>query len=223
MLIALLMVGVALLAFGALVLLKYSDRPGGTIKWLGAEVSSKGAGLPLIALGVFFIAFAAVRFPAPSIGPAPNASTSPASIRNSAKGLIRSGSDANCIDVALGEVPRDRVRTVEVGMRDVEIIGSHQKLDAPFALLLTENGQRIGALRVRMYGATNAATALFKIEEAIDAQCANVEDVHNFSRGGSPRELQNWDTLRETLGAHLYDLRIGGEGNINVGFFTRIP
>lgn len=216
MLIALLLLGVALVAFGALVLLKYSDRPGGTIKWLGAEVSSKGAGLPLIALGVGCIGFAAVRFPLASPGPDPIIPPPPET-----SATRRPDSDTSCVAALLSGVPRDRIHTVEVGMGDVEIIGSHQKLDAPFVLLLTENGQRIGALRLRLYQASNSA--VYKIEQAIDAGCANVEEMRNTSRGGNPRELLNWDTLRETLGAHQYDLRIGGDGNINVGYFTRIP
>ena len=40
MLIALALLGVVLIAFGAVVLLRYSDRPGGTLKWRGAEVTS---------------------------------------------------------------------------------------------------------------------------------------------------------------------------------------
>jgi hypothetical protein len=49
---ALLIVGIALLAFGALVLLRYPTRPGGKVAWRGFEVSSAGAGLPILALGV---------------------------------------------------------------------------------------------------------------------------------------------------------------------------
>src|SRR4051794_8104467 len=57
--------GCALLLFGGVVLLRYSDRPGASIKWLGVEVSSAGAGLPLVALGVGCILFAVLRNSAP--------------------------------------------------------------------------------------------------------------------------------------------------------------
>lgn len=54
----LVVVGVALVLFGALVLLRFPDRPGGRLVWHGVEVSSVGAGLPLIVLGVAAIAIA---------------------------------------------------------------------------------------------------------------------------------------------------------------------
>jgi hypothetical protein len=47
-----LIVGMALVAFGAFVLIRMPLRPGGTIKTKWFEVSSVGAGLPLIVLGV---------------------------------------------------------------------------------------------------------------------------------------------------------------------------
>lgn len=52
----LLVVGVGVVALGALVLLLFPDRPGGKIAWQGVEVSSIGAGLPLIVVGLAAIA-----------------------------------------------------------------------------------------------------------------------------------------------------------------------
>src|SRR4029453_11124988 len=54
----LLVVGVGVVALGALVLLLFPDRPGGKIAWQGVEVSSLGAGLPLIVVGIAAIAIA---------------------------------------------------------------------------------------------------------------------------------------------------------------------
>jgi hypothetical protein len=56
----LVIVGVALIVFGAFVLIRMPLRPGGTIKTKWFEVSSVGAGLPLIVLGVAAIVFARV-------------------------------------------------------------------------------------------------------------------------------------------------------------------
>jgi hypothetical protein len=42
--ILLIAVGIAVAVFGALVLLRFPDRPGGKIAWQGLEVSSVGAG-----------------------------------------------------------------------------------------------------------------------------------------------------------------------------------
>lgn len=38
-------VGVVLVGLGALILLRFPDRPGGSVRFLGMEVSSIGAGL----------------------------------------------------------------------------------------------------------------------------------------------------------------------------------
>ncbi|MEP7001872.1 MAG: hypothetical protein ABI969_15400 [bacterium] len=223
MLITLLALGVALIAFGAVVLLRYPDRPGGTLKGFGAEVTSKGAGLPLIALGVGCIGYAAVHFQQQNLLQSAKNTTIDTGATGGTSSVTRQVNDTSCLSTLLSGIPRDRIDSVEVGVRDLEIIGSHQKLDSAFALVLTENGKRIGALRLRLYPAKTSSSHLYKIEQAVDASCANVEQMRNTSVGGNPRELMNWNTMRATLGAHEYDLRIGGEGSINVSHFTRVP
>jgi hypothetical protein len=51
--------GFLLVVVGVFVLVRYSKAPGGTIKFVGLEVSSGGAGLPLIALGIGCVLVAA--------------------------------------------------------------------------------------------------------------------------------------------------------------------
>jgi hypothetical protein len=70
--VVLVVVGVALVVFGALVLLRFPDRPGGRLAWHGVEVSSVGAGLPLIVLGVVAIVVGAT-----GIGALPGGSIQP--------------------------------------------------------------------------------------------------------------------------------------------------
>jgi hypothetical protein len=55
--------GIAVAVLGALILLVFPDPPGGTISWQGAQVSSVGAGLPLIVVGVVAIAFGGGNLP----------------------------------------------------------------------------------------------------------------------------------------------------------------
>jgi hypothetical protein len=208
--------GIILIAFGAFVLLRHSDRPGGTIKWLGAEVTSTGAGLPLIALGVVFIGFAVVRFP---LGGSPSEPSGVAAVTDRTQ--PQRGDDA-CMTALLADVSKDRIRPIEVGMREVEVIRSDQQLNLPFVLLLTENGKRIGAIRMRRYPGTDYSSDLYKVEDAVDARCAKVDELENPGRGGNPRELQNFDALRITLAGQQYDLRIGGEGSIGIGYFRRV-
>jgi hypothetical protein len=54
-------VGVGVVVLGAVVLLLLPDRPGGTIGWGGMQVKSKGAGLPLIVVGLVAVGFALNR------------------------------------------------------------------------------------------------------------------------------------------------------------------
>ncbi len=61
MLLLLAIVGVVLIVFGALVILKFPDSPGGDVRILGIEVSSPAAGLPLIVLGVAAIVLAGAQ------------------------------------------------------------------------------------------------------------------------------------------------------------------
>jgi hypothetical protein len=200
-------VGIGLVAFGAVVLVRYADRAGGTFKWLGIEMTSTSAGLPLIALGVAAIAFAVTRGDG---APTPAPADTTASTRAAAAG------DSTCLAATFDGVARDRVATVEAGMRDAQVVRRDQPQDTPFGLVLTEDGRRIGALRVRRYG--SGASVLFKIESAVDAECRAAAELENLSRGGDPRAMQNWDTIRLRLGARRYDIRLGGEGDVNVEF-----
>jgi hypothetical protein len=211
MMMTLAVMGAALIIFGAIVLVKFSDRPGGSIKALGAEVSSAGAGLPLIALGVGCIGWAATHWPQS----VPSPSGEPTGLATSAAVVPATPRDTGCVAALLAPAA-GRVDTVETGMQGVEVVGAHERLDLPFAIVLTDNGQPVGIIRARLYRANNASADLYKVEEAVDARCAPVTSMANGSRGGNPKELINWDTLRITLGAHKYDIRIGGEGNISV-------
>jgi hypothetical protein len=216
------------MVFGGIVLLRYSDRPGASLKWLGVELSSTGAGLPLVALGVGCILFAVLRSPAPRASDSPpeaSPKTTAEGFRSAANTPVRPiGKPAgagDCVGAFVASVPADRVVKVEVGMRDLEVIRSDQPMETPFALILTDNAQPIGAIRLRLYKGGDSSADLYKIEAIVDVACAPVEQFRNATRGGNPRELGNWDTVRMRLGGRSYELRIGGEGNITVGRFSR--
>ncbi len=55
----LLAIGIVLVLFGALVLVKFPNKAGGKVTFLGVEISSAGAGLPLVVLGVVTMTLAA--------------------------------------------------------------------------------------------------------------------------------------------------------------------
>jgi hypothetical protein len=54
-------VGVVVLVFGALVLLRFPDKPGGKISIAGLHVSSAGAGLPVMVLGAGLIVLGGLK------------------------------------------------------------------------------------------------------------------------------------------------------------------
>lgn len=221
----LLALGLALVGFGAVVLLRFADRPGATLKWMGLELSSKGAGLPLIGLGVVCVVLA-VQAGSPAPGPA---APDPSSTAEAPGASQDAGSQADrglpeaCLREVAAAVPGRRVREVEEGSRDVLLIDSTQPQDEPFVVVLTDGGEAVGALRARSYNGDDASARFFKLEAVVDARCADVEEVENVSRGGDPRALPNWDTVRLRLGGRRYDLRVGGEGDIGVGYFRRVP
>ena len=217
--VTLLVFGLAIVVFGAVVLLRFADRPGATIKWMGFEVSSKGAGLPLIGLGIVCVVLA-VRFDLWKEGN-PATTFEPATPRRSEE-LVRPGLTGTCLTDFAASVPNRRVGQVEAGMSDVQLISSSEPQDAPFIIVLTDGGEVVGALRVRPYSGGHASNTLFKLEAVLDASCNEAEDLKNVSRGGDPRALVNWDTVRMRLGDRSYDLRIGGEGEIGVGHFRRV-
>jgi hypothetical protein len=129
----LLVVGVGVVALGALVLLLFSDRPGGKIAWRGVEVSSIGAGLPLIVVGLAAIAIWS-------------------------GGVIRGdGGDSGdqtiaalrCPDDLAKSVSAQRIATVESGVNAQIVAGPTVSKTEPFGLRLTDGGETVGAMTVR--------------------------------------------------------------------------
>jgi hypothetical protein len=215
----LIVVGVALIVFGAYVLLRHSDRPGGTLKWFGFELSSAGAGLPLVALGLGCILFAAVgRSGGSRDGAAERAADAPvaAAGTQSAPNALAADSGA-CFAELFAALPADRVGSVEAGVRDFDLVGSHQPLEEPFGIRFTDGGTVVGAARMRWY-----PNGFFRIEALVDPACRPAEGLRNLSRGGDPRAPQNWDTVRMRLGDAEYTLRIGAETSIRLTFL-RVP
>jgi hypothetical protein len=231
MTILLIALGIGLVVFGGFVLLRHADRPGGTLKWLGMEISSTGAGLPLVALGVLCIAFAVLSTPkgatqddrerrssndAVATSEPEGESSREGNLGGTAAGLT------GCFTEFLSSVSGDRIARVEAGMRDVPVIGPDQALDRPFGVIFTDGADAIGAARMRLYPGPDYGSDLYKIEAIVDGSCQPVEELANASRGGNPRELQNWDTARMRFGERTYDMRIGGEGEIGILFFRRV-
>jgi hypothetical protein len=226
MLIIVIVIGVALIVFGAFILVRYADRPGGTLKWLGLEVSSTGAGLPLIALGIGSVLVATISQPndperGGDVEPPSSESTSSSSPSTSPYGSPSAGGpvanafadSSSCLNSLFSSLPGDRVAWLEAGVRDLDVIAPPQPLTEPFGLVFTQNGQRIGALRMRLYPGD-----LLKIESIVDTDCLPIAGLQIVGRGGNPLELMNYDTVRMRFGESEYDLRIGAGTTIRLNF-----
>jgi hypothetical protein len=204
--------GIGLILFGMVVLLRFPDRPGGKIAWHGAEVSSVGAGLPIIVLGLAaLVLFPTAASTASGGGPTQR-------LLNGLTTTLGVGGGDSCRGQQLRDVPNARVVTVEEGARDLEIVGPQDSKEEPFSLWLTDGGRFVGAIKLRFF----RAGELFKAEAIVDGTCQPVEDFRNAARGGDKRTLQNWDWWEMKLGGQRYSLRIGFSDDISVGHFQRV-
>ncbi|NIR52379.1 hypothetical protein GWO43_27455 [candidate division KSB1 bacterium] len=203
----LLIVGIGLLLFGAFVLLKFPGRPGGKITFGTVAVSSVGAGLPLIFLGVICI-----------LVYSGNSYTDfwPFNEEDS------NGNGTNlagCFDAYLDTIPSERIQTLESGTADFDIIGPQQSKDEKIAIIFSELNRPIGAIKFSFI----LNNKIFKIESIVDAQCGPIENYSNTSRGGDKHVLQNWDTVEMQIGDSRYELRLGYDGGIiSANYFRKV-
>lgn len=140
--VVLLVLGIAVVALGVFVLVRYPDRPGGVIRVHNMEVSSTGAGLPLIVLGIALVVVTAVV-------PGPDRAA------ESHTGSNADGQSGGDIDLpALDTVPQTactgrffaqhppvdatRVRSVELGVEDRRVLGVGESQSTEFGLVLSD-------------------------------------------------------------------------------------
>lgn len=204
---ALLAVGIALVVFGAVVLLRFPERPGGRIAWQGFEVSSVGAGLPLIAVGV-----AAVALSAGGVG----FSGREAGVELTTAETAGGGAAGGCLAGYFEGIPAERVFTLEDGVRDRDVIGTTERKEDPFGLRLNADGRPLGAIRMRFF----PDNGLFRIESVVDAACRPVEDYGNVNQPGTDKHaLPNFNDLGVRFGGRSYLLKAGGGVTIRLSFF----
>jgi hypothetical protein len=219
---ALVVVGIALAAFGSLVLLKFPDRPGGKIAWRGAEVSSAGAGLPLIVLGVATVVLAVVLADgdarddgASTVSTQSTTSLSPPSSDGSTSKSTMTPTFAGCFRDYFAPVPADRVGRVEDGAQNLPVISATVPKEQPIGLLLTKLEQPIGAAIVRFI----SSGGFFRVLSVVDAACRPVEDF--MADDSSDKHIvRNWNTLRIALAGRFYSVSLGGnEEYLEVDFY----
>ncbi|WFB11267.1 hypothetical protein LRS74_32695 [Streptomyces sp. LX-29] len=206
--------GVALLVFGALVLLRFPDKPGGTIQATfggqGIQVSSLGAGLPIMVIGATLLVLAVFTPVSDRRGPSPEGGGSPS--------LVGPSGSRVCPDRLLEDVEEQRVSTVEEGVIDQTVLGPDQSLSGVFGIRLNDDGTPVGAIRLRF----SPDSQVFKVGAVADATCTRVEDFANDTRGGDKHVLQNWDSLRLRLDGRSFVLRLGAGGGEVTGNFKGV-
>lgn len=210
----LLVIGVGVVALGAFVLLLFPDRPGGKIAWQGAEVSSIGAGLPLIVVGIAAIAI-----------------SGSGAIGDDGGGLF-GGSDGGggdsrdqttaaleCPDDLSASVPPERVASVELGANAQIVAGLTASKTEPFGLRLTDGGETVGAITARFF----PASGVFRIQSFVDADCDAMEVVSLVPGEGRLDAVPEHSDVRIDLMDRAYVLNFGGGKDIRVNFNSFTP
>ena len=138
----------------------------------GIEISSKGAGLPLIFLGIVCIVISNICIPEGWDG------------RYGDNQTILNGQtpidSEDYFEQHFHGIQKDRVATLEEGAEGVQLIGPHQSKDEAIAIKFTENNQPIGAIKFYFYSNNN----MFKVETVVDSKCQPIEEYSNVDRGG---------------------------------------
>lgn len=219
----LLVIGIVLVIFGALVLVKLPDKAGGKVSWLGVEISSTGAGLPLIVLGVVTMTLAATLSndgsPLPQARPSvPEQPASPGqapSPNDSQAGSAGLRSPDGCFQDYFQGVPLDRVSVVEAGADNRPVIRADQPKSEPLGLQFNDNGAPLGGMRLTFFMTDN----IFKIQSVVDAQCQPFDTFLNLDKADQPKMIPlNYSTLRLQFENGSYNLTLDGGETIKIRF-----
>jgi hypothetical protein len=207
-LIVLAALGVALVALGALILLRFPDRPGGNVSLMGLKVSSVGAGLPLVALGVLVALVAFTQS-----GGDGSSSTSDESSSSGGGGAVAASppkdlpacfADFFAADPA---VPRDRRRRLPSEAQDVDVLGAEESKADEFGLVFTDRQEVVGAAKLR-YDVDATQTS---IDAIVDASCKPVTWISDGAPSPSPDLVDHYTNLRLELGERTYEWELKPE------------
>lgn len=222
MIAALALLGAALVVFGAVVLLLFPDRPGGKIGFRGLNVSSTGAGLPLIVLGVALVV-TAVALPKPISRGDPitgDPVTSDAAPPNVPGPDSTPASD--CTTKFFAEsppVPTTRIRPLELGARTRHVLGPGESQSSEFGLVLVD------VLRSAEPKVLGAITVIrrpgvgFSVLRAVDDKTCQPVGLSVDKAPGvpAPAALGDYVNLLLRLGGDPYLLTLSRDAQVVVG------
>ena len=167
---------------------------------LGLEVSSVGAGLPLIALGVLVVALAVSQERGRDQPAAPQG----AAVRGQQR-IIGAAPTPACITEFFVRPPvvashRRRVLLAEV--EDVVVLKRAEPKREEFGLVLVEQSNVIGAVKMSY----DIDTQRFRIDGLIDARCRRADWTAPAMPGSNPSIVNNYTAPRLMLGDREYVL-----------------
>jgi hypothetical protein len=196
-------VGVLLVALGALILLRFPDRPGGSVRFLGMEVSSIGAGLPVIALGLLAVVLAVEEQRGSSGTPSSTNRAATAAVESEQPGVP--GCMAEFFD-ASPQVPVERRKYLpRRGGDDIDVLKPGEPKDTEFGLILRDHGAAVGAVKMRY----DADAEEFPIDGIVDAACKPVPwTTEQDEATQNPPVAFLSDDIRFTLGESRYNINL---------------
>jgi hypothetical protein len=165
----LIVLGGAVVALGALVLLVFPERPGGVIRFRDAEVSSRGAGLPLVAIGAAVSIAAAVVGPAAEADGDGSAGSEPSGVTGLAAAPQNSCTKA--LFARQPAVPGPRIRSVELDARDRRVMSPGERQETEFGLVFSDT---LSSATPRVLGAMklfHRPGVGFHVTELVDDRC----------------------------------------------------
>ena len=126
------------------------------------------------------------------------------------------------------------VARIEVGKSDAPVVPNDEYKLTPgrrdesgglqLIVTLTDSGREVGAVFLRFQRADVRDNSSFKVERIMAPPCDEVQDYRNESRpAADKRYLNNWDTLRVTLGESYYYLRPDDHGDYVTASLTSKP
>ncbi len=211
-------IGLALVAFGALVLLRFPDRPGGRLRFGGMEVSSVGAGLPLVALGVAAVAVGVLHQPST---PTDTGGGAGGTGGGSGAHPPEPGFVSECMAAFLAADPAvagDRQRQLNEGLEDVDVLGPNEPKQTEFGLVLAD-GDPVGVVKTSY----DIATERFRFDAMVDRECHPMEWTAPGIPGLNSQRVGNHTTLRLKAGSVVYllELKAGSEVEMELHRFER--
>lgn len=202
----LVIVGIAVVVLGALILLLFPDRPGGKIAWHGAEVSSIGAGLPLVVVGIAAIVIAGGGV----IGGGDDDGADVAGAGGNGASAMETGTVLECPNQ-----PEARVVDVPQGAKGLTVAGPAESKTEPFVLRFIDDNQTVGMLTAR-----KLPSDIFQIESFVDGDCQTSEITSVEPGSAALDAIPNQSTVMiPALMGRSYILVVGyGGAGINVNF-----